>query len=201
MRYKDDNVSELTMVSKTKQKNHDITPPNQAYTRHQAYDTDTNSLDSSVWSPTNTVVENMSSAATLSSKDEKTSLDKASSSLATTPVTSGWLYQRQRNSKWNRAMLSCVGLVVFLVLMGTVVLWVGSAFILPQNKYSATLAQVPRSSSYSFGHHSATIHPTKTKPTSAVTTHPSSSSSTTTTKRSRQRHHHHKYDDDGDDDD
>jgi hypothetical protein len=177
-----------------------ITPPNQAHTRQQVYDSDTHSLDSTIWSPTNTVVENMSSAATLT--DEK-SMDKRSSFLSTGHATSGWLHKRQKNNKRNRAMLGCIGLVVFMVLLGTVVLWVGSAFILPKNKYSATLAQVPRSTSYSFDHHATALsssHPSPTTTTtSKVTTQKPSS-----TKRQPPPSHHpadDDYDNDIDDDD
>lgn len=177
-----------------------IAPPNQAHTRQQVYDSDTHSLDSTIWSPTNTVVENMSSAATLT--DEK-SMDKKSSFLSTGNVTSGWLHKRQKNNKRNRFMLGCIGLVVFMVLLGTVVLWVGSAFILPKNKYSATLAQVPRSTSYSFDHHttalSTSIHPSPTTTTTRkVTTQKPSASPT---KRQPPPSHHPIDNDDDDDED
>ncbi|KAI8337077.1 hypothetical protein BC941DRAFT_470808 [Chlamydoabsidia padenii] len=118
-----------------------VTPPSQAYTRQQAYDSDTHSLDSNTWSPTY-----IPSATTLITSDEKTS----------SVMRSQWLQQRQKNSKRDRAVLGCVGLIVLVVLVGTIILWVASAFILPQNKYSTTLAHVPRSSFYQFDHHPST---------------------------------------------
>ncbi|KAI8332419.1 hypothetical protein BC941DRAFT_474197 [Chlamydoabsidia padenii] len=177
------------MIIKTKHK--DLVQPSQAHTKQQVYDSDTHSLDSAVWSPTNTVVENMSSAATLTT-DEK-SLDRKTSSFLPTSLSSTWLQKRQKNNKRNRAMLGCIGLVVFMVLLGTVVLWVGSAFILPKNKYSATLAQVPRSTSYSFN------HPTSFVPTTTTSTSTTKTGKVTTQKPSPTTKRHHKEEDDDDD--
>ncbi|ORZ07682.1 hypothetical protein BCR42DRAFT_442643 [Absidia repens] len=180
-------------MAQTKHDPNCITRPNQAYTRQQAYDSDTNTLHSSECSPTN-----MSSAATLSSKDEKSLDKKSAATFSSSSASSGWLYKRQKNNQRNRAMLGCIGLIVFMVLLGTVVLWVGSAFILPQNKYSTTLSQVPLSSSYSFNHHRAisshhTIKSTKTSaPTNATTKKP---------KATSVKPHHQKYQDDDDYDD
>ncbi|SAM08878.1 hypothetical protein [Absidia glauca] len=112
-----------------------LTPPNQAHTRQDLYDSDTHSLDSTAWL-------HIPSIAKLTN-DEKSS-NKPSS------LRSHWLQQRQKNNKRDRAVLGCVGLIVLLVLVGTIALWIGSAFIVPQHRYSTTLAQVPRSSSYRF---------------------------------------------------
>ncbi|CAO3595847.1 unnamed protein product [Absidia cylindrospora] len=173
-----------------------ITQPSQAYTRQQAYDSDTNTLNSSECSPTN-----MSSAATLSSKDEKSLDKKSAATLSSMSASSGWLYKRQKNNQRNRVMLGCIGLIVFMVLLGTVVLWVGSAFILPQNKYSTTLSQVPLSSSYSFNHHLATSTSSSSHHTTKATK--TSTSTTVTTKKPKAtsaKPHQPKYQADDDDD-
>lgn len=125
-----------------------VAPPDQAHTRQDLYDSDTHSLDSTTWL-------HIPSIAKLTNNDNKP-LDKPSPTLR-----SHWLQQSQKNNKRDRAVLGCVGLIVLLALVGTIALWIGSSFIVPQHKYSTTLAQVPRSSSYRFEH----VTPSSSKPT------------------------------------
>ncbi|CAO3627070.1 unnamed protein product [Cunninghamella echinulata] len=146
-----------------------ILPPNQAHTKKQVYDSDTDSLHGHIWSPAYTMMGSISSAATLnqsnissnsnnSSKDQK-SFKSTTATTGTSSSKSIWLQHHQRRSKLYRYIFNCVGFVVLLALLGTIFLWIGSSFIFPQKKYTTEISHVPFPSSSSF---SSSSYPSST---------------------------------------
>ncbi|KAI9302212.1 hypothetical protein BJ944DRAFT_123871 [Cunninghamella echinulata] len=143
-----------------------ILPPNQAHTKKQVYDSDTDSLHGHIWSPAYTIMGSISSAATLnqsniSSSSNNSGKDQKSFESTTTRVSTSsiWLQHHQRRSKLYRYIFNCVGFIVLLALLGTIFLWIGSSFIFPQKKYTTEISHVPFPSSSSF---SSNSHPSST---------------------------------------
>ncbi|CAO3627044.1 unnamed protein product [Cunninghamella blakesleeana] len=136
-------------------------PPPTAHTKQQVYDSDTDTISSDIWSPHhNTIGGTLSSAATLTdnsikSKDQKT-LETSSSGS-----TSLWLQRHQRRNKLHRFFFGCIGLFVLVALLGSIILWIGSSFILPSQKYTTEISHVPNTSSSSPSSN-RNLHPSST---------------------------------------